>query len=59
MISVPIEIVQQFEAKLAKHSVPSVQHTYYKKWLRYYLDFCSKYHFADASSKVCHCFSKS
>lgn len=51
MISVPIEIVQQFESKLAKHSVPSVQHGYYKKWLRYYLDFCSKYHCADASSK--------
>ncbi len=51
MISMSTEIAQQFESMLAKHSVPSAQHTFYKKWLRYYLDFCSKYHFADASSK--------
>jgi len=29
----------------------SIQHNFYKKWLRYYLDFCAKYRLPDSSSK--------
>ena len=41
----------QFASLLVKRSVPSVQHSFYVKWLRYYLDFCAKYHYPDTSSR--------
>jgi hypothetical protein len=31
--------------------VPSAQHNYYKKWLRYYVDFCEKYRLEATSAK--------
>jgi integron integrase len=36
---------------LKRRSVPSGLYQYYFKWLRYYLDYCSKYHLPDKSSK--------
>ena len=36
---------------LKKRSVPSTAHSYYLKWLRYYLDYCAKYGLPDTSSK--------
>jgi hypothetical protein len=31
--------------------VPLAQHSDYKKWLRYYVDFCDKYRLEATSSK--------
>jgi len=43
IIKVPQEIIQQFEIWLDKEKIPSDRYDLYKKWLRYYLDFCYKY----------------
>jgi hypothetical protein len=45
------EILRQFSEMLKRRSVPSGLYQYYFKWLRYYLDYCSKYHLPDKSSK--------
>ncbi len=42
MLAVPAEIQARFDAVLIK-SVPVQHRFYYKKWLRYYPDFCHKY----------------
>ena len=34
-----------YDAALAKKEVPLPVHFYYRKWLRYCLDFCLKYHY--------------
>lgn len=43
MIPIPPRVLARFEAFLREKSVPDQLHGYYKKWLRYYLDFCAKY----------------
>ena len=43
MLPVPDDILTRFNAILEKHAVAPVQRTSYKKWLRYFLDYCSKY----------------
>jgi len=52
MLNIPPEILRDFVALLEERGVPSAQHSYYKKWLRYYLDFCDKYRLQGASSKI-------
>ena len=44
MLNVPSEIRSNFDKILKKESVPIKYHSHYHKWLRYYLDFCCKYH---------------
>jgi len=34
-----------YDELLVKKAVPDRSHFLYKKWLRYYLDFCHKYRF--------------
>jgi hypothetical protein len=51
MLNIPPELLARFVALLEKRGVPSAQHNYYKKWLRYYLDFCDKYRLKATSSK--------
>jgi hypothetical protein len=41
----------RYDALLAQHHIPEKLHPYYLKWLRYYLDFCRKYHFKEADKK--------
>ena len=43
MIVIPPDLLSRFESILTKRSVPNELRNYYKKWLRYYLDFCQKY----------------
>jgi HPt (histidine-containing phosphotransfer) domain-containing protein len=43
MIVIPPNLLARFESILTKRSVPNELRNYYKKWLRYYLDFCQKY----------------
>ena len=46
MLSIPSSLQTQFEACLRNKKVPNRTHASYKKWLRFYLDFCLKYHFS-------------
>jgi len=41
----------QFEEHLKKKSIPVRLHGLHKKWLRYYLDFCRKYHLPPAQEE--------
>lgn len=47
MIQIPQPLLEQFEFHLKTANIPSGKHGYYKKWLRYYMDFCFKYHHTD------------
>ena len=50
MLQIPPKIRAQFNIMLIQKNIPKSAHTDYRKWLRYYLDFCHKYHF-DNSKK--------
>lgn len=45
------DLLERFVAVLEERGVPSTQHAYYRKWLRYYLDFCDKYRVEATSPK--------
>ena len=51
MLNVPPAILRGFGAILEQRAVPSAQHNFYRKWLRYFLDFCDKYRLEPTSSK--------
>lgn len=51
MKDIPSDILEQFRNMLKKRLIPVGLHSYYLKWLRYYLDYCSKYHLPETSSK--------
>ena len=46
MIRVPAELLKQYTDLLGKGNTPKGRYFNYQKWLRYYLDFCHKYHFS-------------
>lgn len=43
MLPIPVPILTEFDAILEKRAVAPTQRADYKKWLRYFLDFCTKY----------------
>ena len=43
MRPVPVPILTRFDAILEKRAVAPIQRADYKKWLRYFLDLCTKY----------------
>ncbi|MDI6792882.1 MAG: phage integrase N-terminal SAM-like domain-containing protein [bacterium] len=43
MLKIPDNILVQYEAILTKKGLAVSVHSDYKKWLRYFLDFCGKY----------------
>ncbi|HWP49159.1 MAG TPA: integron integrase [Candidatus Limnocylindrales bacterium] len=45
MLNIPSALRTQFETCLRNTAIPKHAHAAYIKWLRYYLDFCQKYHF--------------
>lgn len=51
MLNIPQDLLGRLVAVLDERGVPPAQHNYYKKWLRYYLDFCDKYRVEAASPK--------
>jgi integron integrase len=51
MQPVPRDIVAKFETILKKRAAPVAQHADYRKWLRYYLDFRSRYSLPDSRSE--------
>ena len=40
---IPQELLKQFDERLNAKGISSNHHLFYRKWLRYYLDFCDKY----------------
>ena len=50
MDSIPFQL-QTDGALLRNRSVPAGLHPLYKKWFRFYLDFCRKYHFPEIERK--------
>lgn len=53
MISVPAQLQQQYDQLLINIEIAPYFHPHYKKWLRFYLDFCSKYnHSSQAPSSL-------
>jgi integron integrase len=51
MQMIPADIWEQFSAVLEKRAVPVSCRSDYRKWLRHYLDFCSKYPLPDSRSE--------
>jgi hypothetical protein len=49
MRPVPDDIMARFEAVLQKKGIVVKQHPDFKKWLRYFLDFCAKYQVPEVS----------
>lgn len=43
MIPIPAVLLTRFEACLVERNISGTYHIHYKKWLRFYLDFCEKY----------------
>jgi hypothetical protein len=43
MIQVPEELWKKYNGLLERFEVPTEHHNFYRKWTRYYLDFCRKY----------------
>lgn len=51
MLNIPPELLTRFVAFLEKRTVPSSHYNDYKKWLRYYMDYCNEYGLQDGGSK--------
>lgn len=51
MIPVPDTVFSHYESILKKRDVPLPCYPDYKKWLRYYLDFCAKHPLPDSKSE--------
>jgi integron integrase len=45
MQPIPSALEATYQKCLLNHAIPKETHGSYKKWLRYYLDFCDKYRF--------------
>jgi hypothetical protein len=57
MLPIPNALLDAYVAVLKKRNIPLEEHSNYKKWLRYYLDFCSKYHELQDKSDQANLFS--
>jgi len=44
MLNLPSVLRTEFDTCLRNATIPKPAHAAYTKWLRYYLDFCQKYH---------------
>jgi integron integrase len=51
MLLVPNSVFNNYLAHLKKRGLPVERFAEYKKWLRYYLDFCDKYPVPDSKSE--------
>lgn len=51
MLTIPNEIASAYEAVLKKRLILISCHADYRKWLRYFLDFRSKYTLPDSRSE--------
>ena len=44
MLDIPAQLKNDYILFLTQCNIPPHSHNYYIKWLRFYLDFCNKYH---------------
>lgn len=44
-LNIPQNVIIGYSSFLNRENIPVALHNYYKKWLRYYLDYCHKYRF--------------
>lgn len=51
MLLIPYEVFVRYVAHLRLHKVANDRHSDYKKWLRYFLDFCDKYPVPESRSE--------
>jgi len=51
MLPIPQDVLTRFDKVLRQREVPEPLHAYYRKWLRYFLDFYKKYPPPDAKSE--------
>ena len=51
MKQIPQPTKVRYDALLAQHQIPQNSQPNYRKWLRYYLDFCRKYNFKVSEKK--------
>ena len=58
MLQIPAQITNQFGTYIGQQGIPPGHHRNYLKWMRYYLDFCHKYHFEQETSKSLSAFLK-
>lgn len=58
MLKAPDKLWQKFDALMDRNNVPEKEQWSYRKWLRYYLDFCHKYKHNYAEKKSLHFFLK-
>ena len=52
MKQIQAKIQASFELLIIEKEIPRMDHPFYKKWLRYYLDFCVKYHYESSSKEM-------
>jgi len=45
MKPIPLDMSARYSSLLIQRAIPQRNHSHYRKWLRYYLDFCQKYGF--------------
>lgn len=50
MLLIPNEVFIEYIAYLNRRGIIAAHQGQYKKWLRYYLDFCDKYPIPDTNS---------
>jgi hypothetical protein len=43
MLPLPPDLVARYDETLSHSAIPAHQQPHYRKWLRFYLDFCGKY----------------
>ncbi len=51
MKQIPSNIKNLYDRYLIKKAIPKTAYFLYRKWLRYYLDFCEKYDFNQLNKK--------
>jgi len=56
MLPIPENVSAQFSQVLTQRAIHKSRHGYYKKWLRYFLDFFNKYQPAECKSEQVHLF---
>jgi hypothetical protein len=52
MLGIPPDLLYSYDAALAQDEIPEFQRAHYRRWLRFYLDFCAKYERAAGSGRV-------
>jgi integron integrase len=51
MIDLPADVAKNYEQKLSEEKVPDYYRNFYRKWMRYFWDFCHKYGFNASDPK--------